>query len=78
MGSCFTVTEFQFYKMVAQYCAYTYYLLNYTLKDGKTVLFMLCVFCYTHTEYSREVQEDKNSLHSERCFMSWLEVKVRL
>ena len=50
MGSCFTVTEFQFYKMVAQYCAYTYYLLNYTLKDGKTVLFMLCVFCHTHTE----------------------------
>ena len=37
-------------EMVAQYCAYTYYLLNYTLKDGKTVLFMLCVFCHTHTE----------------------------
>ena len=37
MGSCFTVAEFQFYKMVVQ-CIYLT-LLN--TKDGKTVHFML-------------------------------------
>ena len=37
MGSCFTVAEFQFYKMAAQ-CIY---LTLPNTKDGKTVHFML-------------------------------------